>query len=88
VVSSESAATLHSARGNAAPYADGPAIAAVLIAAYPVNETRAGSTDGDGFLQPPPHEVIGQLPPTNDRARKNLDRHPNYILAAFMASGT
>jgi site-specific recombinase XerD len=23
-----------------------------------------------------------------DRARKNLDRHPNYILAAFMSSGT
>jgi hypothetical protein len=23
-----------------------------------------------------------------DRARKNVDRHPNYILAAFMASGT
>lgn len=23
-----------------------------------------------------------------DRARKNLDRHPNYILAAFIASGT
>ncbi|MEV6596414.1 tyrosine-type recombinase/integrase [Actinoplanes sp. NPDC051346] len=23
-----------------------------------------------------------------DRARKNLDRHPNYILAGFMASGT
>jgi integrase/recombinase XerD len=23
-----------------------------------------------------------------DRARKNLDRHPDYILAAFMASGT
>ena len=22
------------------------------------------------------------------RARKNLDRHPNYILAAYMASGT
>ena len=22
------------------------------------------------------------------RARKNLDRHPNYILAACMASGT
>jgi hypothetical protein len=21
-------------------------------------------------------------------ARKNLDRHPNYILAAYMASGT
>ena len=23
-----------------------------------------------------------------DRARKNLHRHPNYILAAYMASGT
>ena len=23
-----------------------------------------------------------------DRARKNLDRHPNYILAAYLASGT
>jgi len=23
-----------------------------------------------------------------DRARTNLDRHPNYVLAAFMASGT
>jgi hypothetical protein len=23
-----------------------------------------------------------------DRARKNLDRHPNYIFAAYMASGT
>ncbi len=23
-----------------------------------------------------------------DRARKNLDRHPNYILAAYAASGT
>ena len=23
-----------------------------------------------------------------DRARKNLDHHPNYILAAFIASGT
>jgi integrase/recombinase XerD len=24
----------------------------------------------------------------SDRARQNLDRHPNYILAAYMASGT
>ena len=24
----------------------------------------------------------------SERARKNLDCHPNYILAAFMASGT
>ena len=23
-----------------------------------------------------------------DRASKNLDRHPNYIVAAYMASGT
>jgi len=23
-----------------------------------------------------------------DRARKNLDRHPNYILAAYMAKGS
>jgi integrase/recombinase XerD len=23
-----------------------------------------------------------------DRARKNLDRHANYILAAYMAAGT
>jgi hypothetical protein len=23
-----------------------------------------------------------------DRARKNLDRHPNYILAAYMAAET
>ncbi|MEH0971559.1 hypothetical protein V6U77_10535 [Micromonospora sp. CPCC 205546] len=23
-----------------------------------------------------------------DRARKNLDRHPNYILAAYVISGT
>ena len=23
-----------------------------------------------------------------DRARNNLDRHPNYILAAYMSSGT
>jgi len=27
-------------------------------------------------------------PTTTTRARKNLDRHPNYILAAYMASGT
>lgn len=24
----------------------------------------------------------------HDRARNNLDRHPNYILAAYMSSGT
>jgi integrase/recombinase XerD len=29
-----------------------------------------------------------RTPIRHDRARKNLDRHPNYILAAYMASGT
>ena len=28
-----------------------------------------------------------RTPMRYDRARKNLDRHPNYILAAYMASG-
>jgi hypothetical protein len=35
--------------------------------------------------------LIARTPRTTmryDRARKNLDRHPNYILAAFMASAT
>ena len=32
---------------------------------------------------PPPRTTMRY-----DRARKNLDRHPNYILAAYMASGT
>jgi hypothetical protein len=29
-----------------------------------------------------------EQPSPPGRARKNLDRHPNYILAAYMASGT
>ena len=28
------------------------------------------------------------MPSPPGRARKNLDRHPNYVLAAYMASGT
>jgi hypothetical protein len=34
--------------------------------------------------------LFGQLqyPTPPLRARKNLDRHPNYILAAYMSSGT
>ena len=32
---------------------------------------------------PPPQELL-----RHDRARQNLDRHPNYILAAYMSSGT
>jgi hypothetical protein len=40
-----------------------------------------------------PPEILTRDTPTRttmryDRARKNLDRHPNYILAAYMASGT
>ena len=29
-----------------------------------------------------------RTPMRYDRARKNLDRHPNHILATYMASGT
>jgi hypothetical protein len=37
-----------------------------------------------------PRGALGQLeyPTPPLRARQNLDRHPNYILAAYMASGT
>ena len=31
---------------------------------------------------------IAQSGRGSERARQNLDRHPNYILAAYMASGT
>jgi integrase/recombinase XerD len=34
----------------------------------------------------PPHRPHTTM--RYDRARNNLDRHPNYILAAYMASGT
>ena len=36
----------------------------------------------------PPGTPIPRTTTRYDRARKNLDRHPNYILAAYMASGT
>jgi hypothetical protein len=29
-----------------------------------------------------------RTPMRYDRARQNLDRHPDYVLAAYMASGT
>jgi hypothetical protein len=35
-----------------------------------------------------PHSGGRGLTMRYDRAHKNLDRHPNYILAAYMASGT
>jgi integrase/recombinase XerD len=34
------------------------------------------------YADPAHHDAIPE------RARQNLDRHPNYILAAYMASGT
>jgi hypothetical protein len=34
---------------------------------------------------PPPRPVLVQA---GDRARKNLDHHPDCILAAYMTSGT
>jgi site-specific recombinase XerD len=34
------------------------------------------------------HRVLKVRGKGDKRARKNLDRHPNYILAAYMASGT
>ena len=36
----------------------------------------------------PPGTPIPRTTMRYDRARQNLDRHPNYILAAYMASGT
>lgn len=40
--------------------------------------------------RPAPTRRLRQLRTTMryDRARKNLDRHPNCILAAYLASGT
>ena len=35
-----------------------------------------------------PHATQTRTTMRYDRARNNLDRHPNYILAAYMASGT
>jgi hypothetical protein len=36
----------------------------------------------------PPGTLIRARPFAMTGARQNLDRHPNYILAAYMASGT
>jgi integrase/recombinase XerD len=47
-------------------------------------------TAGVPIIRPHPHMLRHTYVTTMryDRARKNLDRHPNYILAAYMASGT
>src|SRR5262249_49673414 len=39
-------------------------------------------------VQSPPRHADPRTTMRYDRARQNLDRHPNYILAAFMATGT
>jgi len=36
----------------------------------------------------PGAEALARTTMPYDRARKNLDRHPHYILAAYMASAT
>jgi hypothetical protein len=45
-------------------------------------------TDGCAELAHPEQVEFPRTTMRYDRARKNLDRHPNYILAAYMASGT
>ncbi len=44
------------------------------------------SVAGDLVSDPSGMRYVGLL--RYDRARKNLDRHPNYILSAYMASGS
>jgi hypothetical protein len=42
----------------------------------------------DGPAPPPPDASDDSPTLRYDRAQKYLDRHPNYILASYMASGT
>jgi hypothetical protein len=50
---------------------------AALDAGVPLREVQIAARHADP-----------RTPMRYDRARQNLDRHPNYILAAYMASGT
>ena len=52
-------------------------ITAALDAGVPLRDVQEAASHAD------PRTTMSY-----DRARKNLDRHPNYILAAYMASGT
>jgi integrase/recombinase XerD len=52
-------------------------VAAMLDAGVPLRDVQIAARHAD------PRTTMRY-----DRARKNLDRHPNYILAAYMASGT
>jgi hypothetical protein len=58
------------------------------IRGFSSSAPRRGRGCGPGLRRS--GRVFGRLqylsPPL--RARKNLDRHPSYILAAYMASGT
>jgi hypothetical protein len=49
---------------------------------------RLGRGPAHSSSRDPPLEAAPRTTMRYDRARKNLDRHPNYILAAYMASGT
>ncbi|HEY3650791.1 MAG TPA: hypothetical protein VGL33_22700 [Streptosporangiaceae bacterium] len=49
----------------------------------PQIERREYQNDSDVYYQGDPRTTM-----RSERARKNLDCHPNYILAAYMASGT
>ena len=52
---------------------------------------RIEEEKGFGGWDPTPRrgiQTVGITESTRERARNNLDRHPNYILAAYMASGT
>ena len=52
--------------------------------------TSAHSRPHDDFHGPSGRSSVLTRPALMryDRARNHLDRHPNYILAAYMASGT
>ena len=65
-------------------------VVALTHSAWLVNRSLPVSTPEStcATSRSPPATPIRARPWRYNRARQNLDRHPNYILAAFMASGT
>jgi integrase len=53
-----------------------------------IRDHNAGRRGGSADVQIAARHADPRTTMRYDRARKNLDRHPNYILAAYMASGT
>jgi integrase/recombinase XerD len=49
--------------------------------------TKLDAGDDDRDVQIAARHADPRTTMRYDRARQNLDRHPNYILAAYMASG-